>query len=373
MTSAPNPDAISIKAAVSYKFGSALRVETVLLDPPGDDEVLVDIKACAICASDLHASDGLWGGQLPAVYGHEASGLVRSIGSSVSSVTVGDRVVVSLLRSCRSCFFCDVNSPHLCTGRSEFDLANSTRLHTQNGMPIVQGISTAAFAQAVVVHHSQLAVVPPTIPFEAAALLACGVATGYGASTKTEPTDPGSTVAVIGAGGVGLNTIQGAQARGARQIIALDISDDKLADATEFGATHTVSVSTVDATSAIAGLTDGRGADKVYVTVGATSAIDQGIALCRTGGSVVVVGMTGEGQHIQIETSEFAASAKRIVGSLMGSTDLQSDIPELVDAYLTGKLLLDELVTGRYPLNDINEAMASTAGGLARRNVVVFD
>ena len=364
---------IEIRAAVCHEFGAELKIETVLLDPPKDNEVLVDIAACAICASDIHAGDGSWGGTVPVVHGHEAAGVVRTTGRGVRSVSAGDRVVVSLLRSCRSCFYCDIGSPHLCTGRAAFDIAQSSRLHQLDGSVIAQGISTAAFAESVVVHHSQLAAIPDAVPFESAALLACGVATGYGASTKTEPTDPDSTVVVIGAGGVGLNTIQGAHARHARHIVAIDLSDEKLASAPLFGATHTVCSSSSDPAAVVGELTNGRGADKVYITVGSTKAIEQGIDLCRVGGSVVIVGMTAEGQHINIETSEFASSSRRIVGSLMGSTDLQADIPKLIDAYLAGDLLLDELVTGRYPLNEINAAIASTAAGLARRNVVVFD
>lgn len=365
-------DAIRIRAAVNHEFGAPLRVEALLLDPPGHDEVLVDIRACAICASDLHACSGAWGGTLPAVNGHEAAGVVRSVGAGGAEVAPGDRVVVSLLRSCRACYFCGIGASHLCSGRDGFELARSTRLHTLDGTPVTQGVYTGAFAEAAVVHRSQVAAVPDAVPFEAAALLACGVATGYGASTKTEPVRAGSTVAVIGAGGVGLNTIQGARARGAQRIVALDVAAAKLADAAEFGATDTVDVTATDPVTAVRALTDGRGADTVFVTVGAVTAIEQGIQLCRKGGAVVVVGMTRAGEYARFEASGFAFDAKRIVGSFLGSTDLQADIPHLVEQYLAGELLLDELVTGRYRLADVNDAIASTAAGAARRNVLVF-
>ena len=370
-TTAATDGARSLRAAVCHEFGGPLRVETVHLDPPGADEVSVDVRACAICASDLHAAAGSWGGDLPAIHGHEASGVVRRIGPGVPAVAPGDRVVVSLLRSCRACFFCDIGSPHLCAGRDDFDLAHTTRLRTIDGAPIAQGVYTGAFAEAVVVHASQVAPVPDGVPFEAAALLACGVATGYGAATKSAPVPAGSTVAVIGAGGVGLNTVQGAVARGARRILAVDVSEAKLADALEFGATDVATVD--DAPGRLAALTDGRGADLVFVTVGSTAAIEQGLGWCRRGGTTVVVGMTAGGEHVRIETSGFASDGKHLVGSFLGSTDLQNDVADLAGRYLGGELLLDELVTHRYPLERINEAIASTATGEVRRNVIVFD
>lgn len=366
-----HPDAVPVRAAVCHAFGEPLQVETVLLDPPGPDEVMVDIRACAICASDLHAAAGSWGGELPVVHGHEAAGIVRDIGRGVTAVAPGDRVVVSLLRSCRACFFCDIGSPHLCSGRDDFDLARSTRLHTTGGTPIAQGVYTGAFAEAVVVHSSQVAAVPADVPFEAAALLACGVATGYGAATRTAPVPAGSTVVVVGAGGVGLNTVQGAVARAAAQVIAVDVAGAKLTDALDFGATHAVSAG--DAATRVRALTDGRGADLVFVTVGSTAAIEQGLELCRRGGTTVVVGMTAAGEHVRIEASGFAADGKHLVGSFLGSTDLPVDVADLSERYLHGELLLDELITGRYSLGRINEAMASSAAGHARRNLVVLD
>ena len=366
-----------MRAAVCHTFGEPLTIEELTLDPPGNDEVRVEIHACAICASDLHAADGSWGGSLPAVFGHEASGIVSEVGASVTTVAVGDRVVVSLLRSCRDCFFCDGNESHLCEKRGDFDIANSTRLHLDDGTDVGQGVYTGAFAEEVVVHGSQVEAVGDGVSFEAAALMACGVATGYGAVVNTVDVPSGSTIAVIGTGGVGLNAVQGGVATGASKVIAVDVAQAKLDDAMVFGATDQVLLSMDEGGSdkAIADVqacTSGRGADYVFVTVGNTAAIEQGIEMARNGGTVVVVGMTKSGAHAHIETSGFAGNGKTVVGSFLGSTDLPRDIPTMSECYLNGELKLDELVTGRFSLDEINDAIASTKAGEARRNMIVM-
>ena len=354
------------------EFGAPLVIEDLTIDPPGPDEVSVDMRAVAICASDLHANDGAWGGTLPAVNGHEASGVVRDVGVDVGDLHPGDRVMVSLLRSCGDCFFCNHDESHLCERRNDFAIANEQRLHDASGVAVTQGVYTGAFAERVVVHHSQVASIPDAVGFEAAALLACGVATGFGAVANTVEVTAESSVVVVGAGGVGLNSVQAARVAGATPIIALDVADAKLADAVEFGATHTVRSDVEDPIDAVRALTDGRGADFVFVTVGSTAAIEQAIDLTRSGGTVVVVGMTRTGEHALIETSGFAGNAKRVVGSFLGSTDLRRDIPYLTGLYLHGELLLDELVTATYELDDINDAIESTRRGEARRNVIVL-
>lgn len=362
-----------VKAAVCREFGQPLTIEELVLDPPGPGEVRVDIKACAICASDLHAMDGSWGGSLPAVHGHEASGVVAELGDGVDGVAVGDRVIVSLLRTCHECRSCRSGVSHLCEAKGAFPIAIESRIHTEDGTDVDQGVYVGAFAEGVVVHASQVIGVPDDVPFEAAALLACGVITGAGAAINTARVTSGSSVVVIGAGGVGLNSIQGSALCGASTIVAADVADAKLADATEFGATHTVRVNVGDPIETVLSLTEGRGADFVLVTVGSTAAIEQALTFARPGGTVVVAGMTKVGDHARVETSGFASSEKRLIGSNMGSSDLQRDVPPLIAHYLAGRLKLDELVTGRYALDDINEAIASTAAGTARRNVIIFD
>ena len=363
-----------MRAAVCRQFDEPLTIEELSIDPPGPGEVGVDIRACAICGSDIHAAAGAWGGRLPAVYGHEASGVVSALGAGVDSVEIGQRVVVSLLRSCGECFYCTHDQPHLCESKRHFPIARERRIHTLDGDDVAQGVYTGSFAEKVVVHASQVAPLDDAIGFDVASLLACGVITGYGAATNTVNIPAGSTVAVIGTGGVGLNAIQGAVASAAGSVIAVDVAQPKLDDAVEFGATDTIRISDgSDPIEEAKKLTGGRGPDFVFVTVGNTAAIQQGMAMARPGGTVVVVGMTKVGDEVRVETSGFAGDNRTVVGSFMGSTDLQRDIPLLSARYLAGELKLDELITKRWSLDEINEAIESTKAGSARRNVIVFD
>jgi Zn-dependent alcohol dehydrogenase len=359
-----------MKAAVCYEFGKPLHLEEIEIDPPQTDEVKVKIAACAICHSDIHYIDGAWGGTLPAVYGHEAAGIVTEVGAGVSQVKPGDAVVVSLLRSCGRCFYCAQGDSHLCEGK--FALDQSSRLHSKTGSPIVQGMRTAAFAEYVVVEQSQVVRVPDGMALDSASLLACGVITGLGAVTNTAQIPFGSSVVVIGAGGVGLNSIQGAKLAGAHAIIAIDLLDSKLEAAKHFGATHTVNSKTQDAESVVKTLTQGRGADYVFVTVGNARAMEQGIQYLRRAGTLVIVGMPASGAKSQFEMGDFAGYGQRILGSKMGSTRLQVDVPKLVQLYEQGELKLDELISGRYPLEEINEAIDAVKRGAALRNVIVF-
>ncbi len=359
-----------MKAAVCYEFGKPLVIENLELDPPQAGEIKVKLAACAICHSDIHYMEGAWGGKLPAVYGHEAAGVVEETGPGVSRAKAGDHVVVTLLRSCGGCYYCAQGAPNMC--ETAFALDKPGRLHGADGRPILQGLRTGAFAECLVVDQSQVVTLPKEVPLDSASLLACGVITGLGAVVNTAQVPAGSRVAVIGTGGVGLNSVQGAALSGAEQIIAIDLSDDKLAAARRFGATHTINPKTEDAGAAVRALTDGRGADYVFVTVGAKAAVEQGLGLVRKAGALVIVGMPAVGVKTEFETLDFADNGQRILGSKMGSTRLQVDLPKLVTFYQQGRLKLDELISGRYPLEQINEAVASVNRGEALRNVIVF-
>ena len=360
-----------MKAAVCYEFGHPLIIENIKIDEPKQQEIKVKLISCAICHSDIHYMDGAWGGVLPAVYGHEAAGIVEQVGSGVQNVDVGNHVVVSLMRSCGKCFYCLKGDSFLCEGF--FVLDKETRLHTKSGQPIVQGLRVGAFAEYVVVDESQIVKIPETIPLESASLLACGVITGFGAVINTTQIEVGSCVVVIGIGGVGLNTIQGALFAGAGIIIALDIVESKLSVAKQFGATHVINSLDENAGELVQLLTQGRGADYVFVTVGNSQAIKQGIGLLRRGGSLVLVGMPPSGIELPIEADEFANNNQTILGSKMGSSRLPLDIPKLVSLYEQGRLKLDELITRRYPLEKINDAIADVKSGEAIRNVIIFD
>lgn len=347
-----------------------MQIEEVTLAPPKADEVRVQVKACAICHSDIFAIDGSWGGKEPTVYGHEAAGIVQAVGENVSDLAPGDHVIVTLIRSCGECYYCRKGREVNCSGT--FALDSDSPLKDENGERLLHGLSTAAFAEETVVHHSQVCRVPPELPFDVASLLACGVITGYGAVTNTVNVETGSSVLVIGCGGVGLNSIQGAKHAGASTIIAADLNDAKLEAAMEFGATHTVNSGTDDLRAFVKAQTDGRGADYVFVTVGAKAAIDQCIRLLARGGTAVIVGMPELGTRSDYDPNYISALSLTVVGSKMGSARVSVDIPELVEQYQQGKLKLDQLISGRFPLEQINEAIDEVNNGDALRNVIVF-
>jgi Zn-dependent alcohol dehydrogenase len=359
-----------MKAAVCRAFKEPLVIEDVAIEPPAAAEVAVDLAACAICHSDIIFAEGGWGGNLPAVYGHEAAGVVTSVGPGVANLAPGDHVVVTLIRSCGHCGSCLQGEPVTC--ENEFPRDARSPLKRPNGDVVTQGLRTGAFAESVVVDVSQVVRIPKEIRFDAAALLACGVITGYGAVVNTAGLRPGATAAVIGAGGVGLNAIQGAAISGARTVIALDVVDSKLEAARRFGGTHAVNAGAADATEQVRRITGGRGVDYVFVTVGAKAAFTQAFSLAARSGTIVVVGMPATGVTVPVDPGDIAHHNLRVLGSKMGGAHIQADIPKLVSLYQQGRLKLDELVSGRYALSQINDAMASAKSGQALRNVIMF-
>jgi len=359
-----------MKAAVCYEAGAPLSVEEIDLDSPQRGEVKIRLAATAVCHSDVHYLRGEWNTNFPLVVGHEAAGMVEEVGENVTLTQPGDRVIVSLLRACGHCYYCTSGLQNHCAGT--FALDSESRLHTKRGETIFQGVKVGAFADYAIVDQSQVVQVPETIPMDRAALLACGVMTGVGAVVNTAQVRPGSTVVVIGSGGVGLNAIQGAYIAGASQIIALDVVELKLAAAKTFGATHALHAQKDDVRKIIRNLTGGRGADYALVTVGNTTAVQQGLSLLRRAGTLVIVGMPHVGATVPLPVTSVASAGWRILGSFMGSSRFSIDIPWLIDLYQQGRLKLDELITAQYPLEQINEAIESMEKGLALRNVIVW-
>src|SRR5262249_1389307 len=266
-------------------------------------EVLVQLRAAGICHSDVHLIRGDWEKALPVVAGHEGAGVVAEVGAGVAGIQAGDHVIVSLLRSCGRCFYCTHDAPFNWAGI--FALAAESRLHSPSGDPIYQGIRTGAFAEYVVVDQSQVVPIPADLAFEPAALLACGVITGFGAVVNTAQVPPGSSVAVIGIGGVGINAIQGAVVSGAHPIIAIDIVEAKLAIAAAFGATDGIAASTPDLRATIKELTGGRGVDYAIVTVGSTAAMEQAVRIIRPLGTVVLVGLPQKAAILPVRAYPF--------------------------------------------------------------------
>jgi len=360
-----------MRAAVCHEFGSPLSVEEIEIAPPGAGEVSVRLTACAICHSDIAFVDGWWNGTLPAVYGHEAAGVVTGLGAGVDGLEPGDHVVVTLVRYCSSCFFCARGMPVLCETR--FALDERSPLRFPDGRAIAQGARTAAFAEQVTVHASQAVPVPAEIPAASACLLACGVATGFGAVAWTADVEEGASVVVVGAGGVGINSVQAAALGGASPLVVVDVSAAKLELARSLGATHTVDPAASDVREAVLAATGGRGADYVIVTVGAVPVIEQSLRLVRRGGTTVIVGMTADGVTAPFDPGMLAHDNARIVGSKMGSVRPSRDLPALADLYREGRLKLDELVTREYPLEAINDALDDARSGDSIRNVIVFE
>jgi S-(hydroxymethyl)glutathione dehydrogenase / alcohol dehydrogenase len=358
------------KAAVCRAFGKPLTVETVELAEPNAGEVLIRTAACAICHSDIFYIDGAWGGELPAVYGHEAAGVVEAVGAGVTRLKAGDHVVATLIRNCGFCPACAEGAPVFC--EEVFPLDRSTPLRDGAGKPLVHGLRTGAFAERMVVDQSQAVAIPKDVPLDSAALIACGVLTGMGAVVNTAGVKAGSSVVVIGCGGVGLNSIQGARLAGASPIIAVDIEPSKLAAAREFGATETINARSEDVAERVKALTGGRKADWVFVTVGVKGAAEQGASLMKRNGATVLVGMPPSDVLATIDPGYLAADGQKILGSKMGSARPVIDVPMIVKLYREGRLKLDQLISGRYRLESINEAIASSRSGAALRNVIVF-
>lgn len=359
----------TISAAVCRQFGRPLQVERLTIADPGRNQIRVAVKASAICHSDLHFFEGSWGGELPAVWGHEAAGIVESVGEGVTGFRPGDRVVTTLIRSCGECRNCQRQAAPACTGAGP---AAPTPLTDEDGNPVGHGLGTAAFAEMCVVDRSQAVVVDAGVAMEPAALLACGVITGVGAALNTAEIDSGSTVVVIGVGGVGLNSVQGARLARAKNIIAVDVSATKLEHACRFGATHTIDSSLVDLNSTVFELTGGKMADYVLVTVGAPEVIENAPYLLAPNGALVVVGMPASGVTVGFDPVRLASLNQAILGSKMGAATISRDVPDLVDRYKAGDLMLDELITNTYPLTAINDAIESVYAGDAIRNMIVF-
>jgi S-(hydroxymethyl)mycothiol dehydrogenase len=356
-----------VKAAVCTEFGAPLTLETLDLRGPLAGEVEVTLEAVAICHSDISYAEGAWGGELPAVFGHEAAGRITALGPNVSGMALGDRVVVTLIRACGACVPCSSGQPTICQTPSP----HPSPLTRADGSAVVQSMYTGAFAEKVVVDQSQVVTLPDTLPPEALCLLACGVITGIGAVVNAGQLRAGQDVVVIGAGGVGLNAIQGARIAGARKIIAVDMTEEKLAIAKEFGATDGV-LATGKRPFRDAMKIMGGGADLVIVTVGAIPAYNDAPRYLGWGGRVIMVGMPHSGAMAEYEPVVMAFTGQGFTGSKMGDAVIKRDIPWMADLYQQGRLKLDELISGRWSLDQINEAIADTKAGGAKRNVILF-
>jgi S-(hydroxymethyl)glutathione dehydrogenase/alcohol dehydrogenase len=359
-----------VRAAVCYELNKPLVVEEVDIDPPQSGELKVKIAATAICHSDIHMFKGELPFKPPLVGGHESAGFVDEVGKDVTGFKPGDRVVISLMSNCGRCRYCLSGQSHLCN--YTWPLAEEARMHNKKGLDLFQPFRIGSFAEYNIVHQSQLVKIPNEMPFDRASLLACGVITGFGAVVNRAQVEIMSSCVIIGCGGVGLNAVQGAAISRAYPVIAVDISDEKLKAARNFGATHTVNSSKKDAIKEIQALTDG-GADYAFVTVGSVAAISQAVSMTGPRGMTVIVGLPDIRDILELPPHLLIKEERTLTGSYMGTTQYQTDIPKLIALYKAGILKLDELITARFPIDDINHAIELVEQGKALRNVIMFE
>ena len=359
-----------MKAAVFHAAHEPLTIEQVEIDSPIEHEVVVRVVASGVCHSDLHFVDGYYDFPAPAILGHEAAGIVEEVGPLVDEFAPGDHVIGCLSVFCGHCEYCLTGRTHLCSKRPTRRAGSPPKLRWR-GEPINQFANLSAYAERMLVHSNALVKVRDDMPLDRAALIGCGVTTGVGAVLNTARIEPGSVVAVFGCGGVGLSAIQGARIAGARMIIAVDVHDHKLTQACELGATHTVNAATSDPVKTIVDMTGG-GVDYSFEAIGLKKAAEQCFECLRAGGTATVVGMIPLGQKIELDGSVLLRE-KKIQGSNMGSNRFKVDMPRYIDFYLQGRLKLDEMITRRIELEDINEAFRAMKAGEVARQVIVFD
>jgi len=364
---------MQIHAAILWEQGQPLSVEDAELEGPGPGEILVEVKAAGVCHSDLHPVRGDWPMKTPVVLGHEGAGIVREAGAGVASVGRDDHVVLCWAPPCGVCPACRDGRAVLCDRVEKITYRNrlpsgALRLRAR-GQAIAPFLGTACFADFVVVPESGAIRVSPDVSFEALATLGCAVVTGVGAVRNAARAAPGSTVAVIGAGGVGLNVVQGAALSECRTIVAIDMRPAPLEIAKRFGATHAISAGD-NVVDAVRSLTDGRGADVVFDTVGLQQTLTDALACTRKGGTVVLTGLARGDTQSSFPMFPFVMQEKRLIGSVYGSGQPSRDITDLIALYQAGRLKLDELVARTYPLSAVNDALSALAAGDGARGVI---
>ncbi len=362
-----------MKAAVLYEQRKPLVVEDIEVEDPKANEVLLKMAAAGICHTDLHYIDGLWPTALPVVMGHEGAGVVEKVGPGVTSVKPGDHVILSWMPPCGVCPACVRGEPYLCIRgltRSSTMADGTTRLK-KGDQQIHHFLSVSSFAEYAVVPEAGAIKIRSDAPLDKASLVGCGVMTGVGAVFNSAKVTPGSSVAVFGCGGVGLNVIQGAALANATTIIAVDTLDNKLEMAKQFGATHVINSSMGDPVPQIQAITRGMGVDFGFEVVGKASVITQTFEATRFGGMALLVGMPPAASNAVISTTGIFLN-KTLTGAFYGSANVRRDMPMLIDLYMAGKLKLDELVSRTYPLEKINEAFEAMKKGEVARSIIEF-
>ncbi|WP_417545239.1 zinc-dependent alcohol dehydrogenase family protein [Marinobacter sp.] len=367
----------TIGAERPYQDTRPLIIEELELDPPGDNEVLVQIKAAGLCHSDLSVIDGNRPRPVPMALGHEAAGIVKSVGNGVRDLEEGDHVVVVFVPSCGHCAPCAEGRPALCEPAAQTNNAGTLvcgehRLHRADGTTVNHHMGVSAFADHAVVSRNSLVKVDPALPLHHAALFGCAVLTGVGAAINSANIKAGQTVAVIGLGGVGLNSVLGALVAGAGEVIAIDLDDSKLALAKELGATHIFNSGEEGCMDKIKTLTSG-GVDCAIEMAGSEKALEFAYQITRRGGTTVTGGLAHPEKKVAIQQVSLVAEERTLKGSYVGSCVPVRDVARYVTLFRQGKLPVDKLLSGTLTLDQINEGFDNLASGKAVRQVVLFD
>jgi Zn-dependent alcohol dehydrogenase len=363
------------KAVLCRELNKPVVVETLTVEGPKRGEVTVKVGACGVCHSDLSATNGTIPMPPPLVLGHEGAGEVVEVGEDVTGLARGDHVVSSFIYMCGKCRFCSMGRPVLCIeqGKAITTLPDGTvRTRDQKGNPVSIFSGCGVMAEYATVHVDNLVKIDPKIPFDRAALVGCAVTTGVGAVFNTAKVEPGASVAVFGCGGVGLNVIQGARIAGAGRIIAIDSNEAKLEMAKKFGATDVLLAKPgEDASKPLKKMTAG-GPDYAFECVGNGELAATAYRAIRRGGLAVVVGVAKPGDSTSVRTMTLPFEEKTLTGSYFGSSVPRIDFPRMLDLYTGGRLMLDELITRRYPIADAAQAFADLESGRNARGVIVF-
>ncbi len=364
-----------MRAAVVQKSGDRVEIWTDLDIPvPRAGEVRVQVKYCGLCQSDLTVIDGDFPLTQPAVPGHEAAGIVDAVGAGVTHLQAGDHVVLTPVPPCGTCYYCQRNDHSLCVNSmailSNRLLDGSTQL-SRSGSDILRGCGVGALAETIVVPATGAVKIPEDMPLDLACILGCAVQTGVGAVLNTANVEAGATVLVTGLGGIGMSVVQGARIAGASMIIVADINPERLELAKKFGATHCINPKTDDLPGLCMGLTNWIGMDYVFECAGKAELIEQGIQCSRSGGMTVTVGSPKFEQHLQIQhVVLFGTMGKKLCGCLLGSSNSLFEIPRLVRLWQSGQLNLEDMITARRPLVEINEGFADLKNGNGIRTVI---
>jgi len=360
-----------MKAAVLHAPRQPMTIEDVVIEKPRRREVLVRTAAAGLCHSDLHFIEGAYPTPVPIVLGHESAGVVEAVGEDVTYVKPGDHVISCLSVFCGHCEFCLSGHLSICQTPEVKMPPGVARRLSWRGAHLNQFANLSSFAEQMVVHEHALVKVREDMPLDLAALIGCSVITGYGAVAHTARIEPGSTVAVFGAGGIGLATINAAQIAGASRIIAVDKDPFKLALAKDFGATDVVDAGEGDTVKRIVALTSG-GVHYSFECIGLKATAEQSFSALRSGGTATLIGMIPVGTKIELHGVDFLRE-RRIQGCMMGSNRFRTDMPRLIEFYLQGRLHLQEMISARIKLEQINEGFAALKAGGIARNVIVFD